>query len=121
MVCVCTVLAAFAQVLLKIAAGYPMPALHPAQPATIVAFLFALAGNLPLIFGYMLHAGNALLLVLALREGHLSVLYPLYALSYVWVNILSVWFFDEHMNVWKIMGVLLIVSGVAFLGRVSTE
>lgn len=121
MVCACTVLAAFAQVLLKMAAMHPMPALHPADTATWVPFVLALLGNLPLLFGYTLHAGNALLLVLALRDGHLSLLYPVYSLSYVWVYFLSIWFFGEQMNPWKIGGVVLIISGVAVLGNTSGE
>src|SRR5258708_22937122 len=95
MVFVCTVLSAFAEVVLKMAAAHPMPAVDFANPASLTALLGALAGNLPLLGGYALHAGNALLLVLALREGHLSVLYPVYSLSYVWVNLLSVWLFQE--------------------------
>lgn len=120
MVCGCTVLAAFAQVLLKMAAVHPMPSIQWANLSTLLPFILALAGNLPLIFGYALHAGNALLLVLALRDGHLSVLYPIYALSYVWVYLLSIWFFGEGMNAWKIGGVVLIIGGVALLGKVST-
>jgi multidrug transporter EmrE-like cation transporter len=120
MVIVCTVLAAFAQVLLKMAADHPMPPIHPSEPGSILDFIAALGGNLPLIFGYTLHAGNALLLILALRDGHLSVLYPVYSLSYIWVNLLSVWLFHEQMNGWKIGGVALIICGVGVLGRVSS-
>lgn len=120
MVLVCTILAAFAQVLLKIAAGHPMPSVRFSDPATIPSFLLALLGNLPLLFGYTLHAANALLLILALREGHLSVLYPVYSLSYVWVNLLSIWLFHEQMNGWKVGGVALIISGVGVLGKVSS-
>jgi multidrug transporter EmrE-like cation transporter len=120
MVVVCTVLAAFAQVLLKVAAGHPMPPIHFSEPASILGFILALGGNLPLIFGYTLHAGNALLLILALRDGHLSVLYPVYSLSYIWVNLLSVWLFHEQMNGWKIGGVALIICGVGVLGRASS-
>ena len=120
MVCVCTILAAFAQVLLKMAAVHPMPAVDFGDLSTLLPFVLALAGNAPLIFGYTLHGANALLLVLALRDGHLSLLYPLYALSYVWVNLLSVWLFHESMNAWKIGGVVLIISGVAVLGKAGT-
>jgi multidrug transporter EmrE-like cation transporter len=120
MVIVCTVLAAFAQVLLKMAADHPMPPIHFSEPGSILSFIGALGGNLPLIFGYTLHAGNALLLILALRDGHLSVLYPVYSLSYIWVNLLSVWLFHEQMNAWKIGGVALIICGVGVLGKVSS-
>jgi multidrug transporter EmrE-like cation transporter len=47
----------------------------------------------------------------------LSILYPVIALTYVWVTALSVMIFDESMNAFKMLGVALIVCGVAVLGR----
>ena len=45
--------------------------------------------NWALIAGYICLAANTALLVLALRDGQLSVFYPIIALTYVWVTILS--------------------------------
>ncbi len=73
--------------------------------------------NLPLLAGYSLYGINTLLLMLALRDGELSVLYPIIALSYVWVAILSIYFFEDRMNPWKISGIFLIIAGVTILGR----
>ena len=56
------------------------------------------------------------LLILALRNGQLSVLYPIIALTYVWVTILSPLFFDDLINGFKVAGVALIVLGVSFIG-----
>jgi len=117
----CTVFAAFAQVLLKFGAQHPAPPVALGDTATWVPFLMALLSNAPLIFGYTLHGGNALLLILALREGELSVLYPVYALSYVWVSLLSMYFFDETLNVWKSLGIALVIGGVALLGKASSR
>ncbi len=36
--------------------------------------------------------------MIALRDGELSKLYPIIALTFVWVNVLSVLFFREQMN-----------------------
>jgi multidrug transporter EmrE-like cation transporter len=102
MVLGCTVFAAAAQVMMKFGAGQPMP-------------------NWPLLIGYSLHACNALLLILALRDGELSMLYPIIALTYVWVNILSMYFFGDHMNFWKGFGIALVIGGVALLGRASSR
>lgn len=121
MVVGCTLFAGAAQILMKWGALHPMPAIDPSRPATLFAFALALAANLPLVFGYGLHACNALLLILALREGELSVLYPIYSLSYVWVVGLSMYFFNDRLNFWKIAGVALIMTGVALLGRASTR
>ena len=58
----------------------------------------------------------AVLMVYALRHGELSILYPLIALGYVWVAILSVLVFHETMNAMKLAGIAIIVAGVAVLG-----
>lgn len=58
-------------------------------------------------------------MVFALRDGELSILYPIIALTYVWVTILSVLFFHESLNPLKLAGVAIVVAGVAVLGRGS--
>jgi len=55
--------------------------------------------------------------VLALRDGELSLLYPVIALTYVWVTALSFLIFHETVNPYKIAGIVSIVVGVAVLGR----
>ncbi len=82
-------------------------------------FLFALLGNLPLLGGYSMSAGTAFLLILALRDGELSMLYPIIAMTYVWVNLLSMYFFHEQMNTWKGIGIILVIGGVGLLGRAA--
>ena len=72
--------------------------------------------NWSLIAGYICLAANTALLVLALRDGQLSVLYPIIALTYVWVTVLSPMFFNDIINVYKVVGVGLIVVGVSFIG-----
>ena len=69
-----------------------------------------------MIAGYICLAANTALLVLALRDGQLSVLYPIIALTYVWVTVLSPMFFNDIINVYKVVGVGLIVVGVSFIG-----
>jgi multidrug transporter EmrE-like cation transporter len=115
----CTVFAAGAQVLLKFGAMHPMPAIRLTDLSSVLGFLSALFGNWQLLVGYSLHACNAFLLILALRDGELSMLYPIIALTYVWVNLLSMYFFHEHLNLWKSIGILLVIGGVGMLGRAS--
>lgn len=121
MVLGCTVFAAAAQVLLKFGANHPMPRMNPADSSTWMPFIVALLGNYQLLLGYTAHSGNALLLILALRDGELSMLYPIIALTYVWVNLLSMYFFHEHMNFWKAFGIALVIGGVGLLGRASSR
>lgn len=60
-----------------------------------------------LIFGVSL-----VVFIVALRFGDLSTLAPIGALDYVWVGMLSKFFFDEDLSVIKLMGTLVIVFGV---------
>ena len=102
----CTILGAAAQVLMKTGAN------HLSHPG-----LIGMATNLPLMAGYCLYGLSTLLLVLALKDGELSLLYPVIALTYVWVTVRSFLIFHEDINVWKLLGIVLIVSGVAVLGK----
>ncbi len=101
----CTVLGAAAQILMKMGMAHFNP-----QP-------LALLMNFPLIAGYALYGVNTLMLVLALRDGELSMLYPIIALTYVWVTLLSYWVLAEKPNLYKNLGIATIVIGVAVLGR----
>jgi drug/metabolite transporter (DMT)-like permease len=119
MVLCLTVFAALAQIMMKYGAAHYMPAVVIGDQRTWWPFVKALLTNYPLIFGYAVSALNALLLILALRDGQLSTLYPIISLTFVWVNLLSMYLFGDHMNLWKAGGILLVVSGVAILGKAS--
>ena len=105
LVFVCTILGAAAQMLMKIGLG------HLGHPG-IMGYLT----SLPLLAGYSLYGLNTLLMVFALRDGELSILYPIIALTYVWVTVLSVIFFQESLNAFKLLGVAIVVAGVAVMG-----
>lgn len=101
----CTVLGAAAQILMKVGMTRFAPNLA------------AISTNFPLVAGYALYGINTLMLVLALREGELSMLYPIIALTYVWVTLLSYVLLHETPNLYKNVGIATIVLGVAVLGR----
>jgi multidrug transporter EmrE-like cation transporter len=77
--------------------------------------------NLPLLAGYCLYGASTVLLVLALRDGELSLLYPVIALTYVWVTALSFLVFRDTINVFKLLGITIIVVGVMVLGRAGQK
>lgn len=100
-----TLLTATAQILLKI--GTQNLILKP----------FALLTNLPLVIGVIVYFISAVLLIIALRGGELSVLYPLIATSYVWVSLASPKFFpNDFMNLEKWAGIFFILIGVSLIG-----
>ena len=107
----CTLIGAAAQVLIKKGAGALGP--DPTMVQTALAMLLTPA----LFAGYSMYGVSTVLLVLALRHGQLSLLYPVFAMTYVWVTILSVVVFHESMNAFKLAGIAIIVGGIAVLGR----
>lgn len=105
LVCLCTLLGAVAQIFFKIGTEHFQP--------TLVGLLT----NLPLWVGYVLYGSFTLLMVVALRHGELSILYPIISLSYVWVTALSYLIFHDTLNPLKLTGIVVIMAGVAVLGR----
>jgi drug/metabolite transporter (DMT)-like permease len=110
----CTLIGATAQVLIKLGASHLE---HTGLVATAIGIF-----TIPTLFaGYFLYGIFTVLLVYALRDAELSILYPVIALSYVWVTLASVLIFHETMNLPKALGVAIIVLGVAVLGRGGTR
>ena len=106
----CTIIGAAAQVLIKKGAGALGP--NPTMVQTALAMILT-----PTLFaGYSMYGVSTILLVMALRHGQLSLLYPVFAMTYVWVTILSVLVFHESMNAFKLAGIGGIVGGIAVLG-----
>ena len=106
LVCICTVIGAAAQILMKIG----VQTVSSPNP-------LALLRNTPLLAGYALYGLFTGLFVIALRNGELSTLYPIISLNYVWVSILSAYIFSETLNPYRILGLTIVVAGVAVLGR----
>jgi multidrug transporter EmrE-like cation transporter len=107
MVVFCTFVVAVAQILMKSGADYAKA--HPG--------LLGIVTNPVLVVGYGLYAVVTVLIVLALKDGELSVLYPILSLSYLWVAVLSFFIFHDNLNAYKLIGVAVIICGVGVLGR----
>lgn len=120
MVCGCTILGAAAQMLIKKGIANIPQLIDPNKGSMLEQLpgvVMTVAGNLPLFGGLSCYGLSTGLLVLALRYGELSTLYPIIALTYVWVSLLSVMMLGETMNAFKLLGLAIIVLGVAVLGR----
>ncbi len=111
LVVTCTIFGAIAQILTRFGADDLDPS----------AFAHGILTNWWLLGGLCCLGVNTLLLIVALREGQLSVLYPIIALTYVWVVILSPMFFDDAINLLKALGVGVIVLGVSLIGWGSRQ
>jgi len=100
----CTLFSALGQVFYKLASR------------TFEFSVFGLITNYMLLLGLVFYFIGGILLVLALKKEMLSSVYPLIALTFVWVFIIGVLAFDESINVIKILGTIMIVTGVGLIG-----
>ena len=114
-VLLCTFINAASQAFIKL--GTAALGEHPTMLETALGII-----TNPLLFaGYALLGASTVLFVLALRQGDLSLLYPVLTLGYVWVTVISVVMFHDSMNPFKIAGVAVIIGGVAVLGKSSSQ
>src|SRR3989338_359819 len=60
--------------------------------------------NLFFLLSLISYGLGSIFLVFAFKKGELSLTYPLLALSYVWVNIGAVYFFNETLTFFGIFG-----------------
>jgi uncharacterized membrane protein len=106
-----TFITAAAQMLIKTGSG------RIGEHATLMNTLIGLVTVPPLFAGYALYGVVTVIMILALRHGELSVIWPIISLSFVWVAILSVAVFHESMNFAKAGGIVVIITGVAIMGK----
>ena len=120
----CTFIGALAQILLKQGtAQLGDHHLHltlgqvARRPELFFQFSLGVISNPKLFLGYCLYGVMTFLMAAALKGRELSRLYPIIALTYVWVTILSLFLLpDEHLNFFRSMGIAFIVIGVSILG-----
>ena len=84
--------------------------------ATLEFSIPGLLSNYYILGGVLLYAIGGILIILSLRGGEVSVLYPIIATSYIWVSFMSIYFLGETMNIFKWMGIGAIIAGIAFIG-----
>ncbi len=103
LIVVCTVLATIAQLSFKLSS------------ASIDLSLASLI-NPYLVVGLLAYGVTSLLFVAALKFGELSVLYPIWSLSFVWITIASIFLLDESVTLLNWAGIGLIISGISMIG-----
>jgi len=105
LVIVCTLFTSFAQIFYKFGAD------------RLSFDIFSIITNWPIIIGIILYGTAAVLLIIALSAGEVSVLYPIIATSYIWVSLLSMYFFGEVINLYKWIGMIFIFFGVIMVAK----
>jgi len=72
--------------------------------------------NSKLLIGVGLFCASSVFYALGIKDGQLSVLYPMVSLGYVWGLIWAKLFFNESLTRHKVAGLALILVGVFFVG-----
>ena len=72
--------------------------------------------NMRLAAGVGMYLLSTCSFIVAIRNGELTVLYPLVSLGYVWTLLWSRLFFKEPLTRYKFLGLFLILVGVSFIG-----
>ena len=83
--------------------------------------ILSIITNVNLLVGMALYIVGGILLIISFRGGEVSVLYPIYATSYIWVSFLSIYFLGEAINIFKGLGVFVIIAGIVLIGYGSKK
>lgn len=107
------ILGAIAQYLLKVG----MNAI-PLDSGKGIAFILKEAvTNIPLLGGLTCYGLSMIFWLYVLSQMELSKAYPMVSLGYVFAMLLGYFLLDESLNVYKIAGIILIISGVVFITK----
>lgn len=69
-----------------------------------------------ILIGFVLYGIGALLMIGAFRFGEISVLHPMLSVSYILSLVLGAIVLKETITIHKIIGIVLIIIGMIFLG-----
>ncbi|MFX3675272.1 MAG: EamA family transporter [Paenisporosarcina sp.] len=69
-----------------------------------------------IISGLFLYGMATVLWLFILTKVPLSVAYPIQSIAYILAVFGAYFFFQEEITLWKVIGVILIMAGVSFIG-----
>jgi multidrug transporter EmrE-like cation transporter len=80
----------------------------------LVSYVF----NARLLGGVVCYVGVMLLFVAAFkRGGQINVLYPIYASTFIWAAVISLWAYEVPIKSVNVLGMALLVAGMFLLGK----
>lgn len=77
--------------------------------------IISIITNWQIILGITLYGMGAVLVIIALKGGEVTVLYPIITSSYIWVTIASSYFLKEIINLSRWIGIFLIMLGILMI------
>jgi uncharacterized membrane protein len=88
---------------------------YKAGAAKLSFDLVSLVTNYDILIGLFLYAAGAAIMIIAFKGGDLTVLYPLFSTSYIWVALMSFFIFEESLNIYRWMGIMVIMTGIILI------
>ncbi len=80
--------------------------------------LMSFIANWRILIGVVCYIGVMVLFVAAFRiGGELSVLYPMYASTFVWALLIGVLFLKEPLSIHKLCGIAMITGGMFLIAK----
>jgi drug/metabolite transporter (DMT)-like permease len=104
LIILCTIFTSLGQLFLKFGAN------------RLVLSIPGILADWQLLLGCFFYAIGAIIMILALRKGDLSLIYPFVSLSFIWVALLSLIFLGESIMILQWLGIAIIISGVSLVG-----
>ncbi len=71
--------------------------------------------NWRLALGIALYLLSSVFFMAGIKNGELTILYPMVSLGYIWTMIWSRIVFKEPITQYKVMGLAMIIAGIAVL------
>lgn len=78
--------------------------------------LVSIITNYHIILGVFFYGLGAILVLFAMKKLALSVAYPFFALSYIWVAFISVFILNELLQLVNWLGLIFITIGISLVG-----
>lgn len=75
----------------------------------------------PLAIGIALYALGSVLMIVSFKGGQVSLLYPITATSYVWVALISQFWFGEDVHLVRWIGIAVIITGILLIGLANKQ
>jgi len=77
--------------------------------------------NIFVLVGYICLIMRGWIWIFIIRKIKLSTAYPVLSLTYIFILLISRFLFDERITRFNIVGTVLIITGIAFLGIGETS
>jgi drug/metabolite transporter (DMT)-like permease len=103
LVLVSSFIGSFGAVYLKLGAEHMQPGIK------------GIISNWRLGLGIALFLLSSVFFVMGVAQGELTILYPMVSLGYIWTLLWAYIFFKEPFNRSKVLGLILIIGGVAVI------